>query len=99
MVSNAIFQLPRKADYRYLPWCTSTEPELGSIGRNETRANAASFDDIVLAGEFKDNDRSLVEGERIGKVKMIVTGKGLNFTFHSKRCACSTDQDGRKSAA
>ena len=26
VVSNAIFRLPRKADYTYLPWCTYTDP-------------------------------------------------------------------------
>ncbi|MCK5419277.1 MAG: FAD-dependent oxidoreductase, partial [Desulfobacterales bacterium] len=29
VVSNAIFRLPRKADYTYLPWCTFTDPPLG----------------------------------------------------------------------
>lgn len=34
VVSNAIFHLPRKADYTYLPWCTYTDPELASIRRD-----------------------------------------------------------------
>ena len=32
VVSNAIFHLPRKVDYTFLPWCTYTDPPLGSIG-------------------------------------------------------------------
>ena len=39
VVSNAIFHLPRKTDYTYLPWCTYTDPELASIGMNEKTAN------------------------------------------------------------
>ena len=39
IVSNAVFRLPRKTDYTYLPWCTFTDPPLGSIGMNETAAN------------------------------------------------------------
>ena len=35
VVSNAIFRLPRKADYTYMPWCTFTDPPLGNIGMNE----------------------------------------------------------------
>jgi pyruvate/2-oxoglutarate dehydrogenase complex dihydrolipoamide dehydrogenase (E3) component len=35
VISNAIFHLPRKVDYTFLPWCTYTSPELASIGLNE----------------------------------------------------------------
>lgn len=72
VVSNAVFHLPRKADYTYLPWCTYTDPELASIGMNERRAVEQGIDYEVWTEEFEDNDRSLAEEERIGKVKMIL---------------------------
>lgn len=72
VVSNAIFHLPRKVDYTYLPWCTYTEPELATIGMNEKQAKAAGIDYSVWIEEFKDNDRSLAEGEYAGKIKMIL---------------------------
>lgn len=72
VVSNAVFHLPRKADYAFLPWCTFTDPPLGSIGMNEKRARAAGIDYKVWTEEFKDNDRSLAEGETTGKIKMIL---------------------------
>ena len=72
VVSNAIFHLPRKADYTFLPWCTYTDPELASIGMNEKRAKASGIDYSVWTEEFKDNDRSLAEGEKVGKLKMIL---------------------------
>lgn len=72
VVSNAIFRLPRKADYTFLPWCTYTDPELASIGMNEKRAKQAGIEYSVFIEEFKDNDRSLAEGESIGKIKMIL---------------------------
>lgn len=75
VVSNAIFHLPRKTDYTYLPWCTYTDPELASIGVNEQRAKEKGIDYQVWTEEFKDNDRSLAEEERIGKVKMILDSK------------------------
>jgi len=75
VVSNAIFHLPRKADYTYLPWCTYTDPELASIGMNEKAAQAAGINCSVWTEEFKDNDRSLAEGEKIGKIKMILDEK------------------------
>ena len=43
VVSNAIFRLPRKADYTYLPWCTFTDPPLGNIGMNEKMAQEAGI--------------------------------------------------------
>jgi pyruvate/2-oxoglutarate dehydrogenase complex dihydrolipoamide dehydrogenase (E3) component len=73
--TNAIFHLPRKVDYTFLPWCTFTDPELASIGMNEKAAEAAGIDYAVWTEEFKDNDRSLAEGERVGKIKMILDGK------------------------
>ena len=75
VVSNAIFHLPRKVDYTYLPWCTYTDPELASIGMNEKAAQAAGINYAVWTEEFKDNDRSLAEGERVGKIKMILDQK------------------------
>ena len=75
VVSNAIFHLPRKTDYTYLPWCTYTDPELSSIGMNEKAAKAAGIDYSVWMEAFKDNDRSLAEGESIGRIKMILDEK------------------------
>ncbi|CAB1060987.1 Mercuric ion reductase (EC [Olavius sp. associated proteobacterium Delta 1] len=75
VVSNAIFRLPRKADYTFLPWCTYTDPPLGSIGMNEKGATEAGINYNVWTEEFKDNDRSLAEGETVGKIKMILDDK------------------------
>ena len=72
VISNAIFRLPRKVDYTFLPWCTYTDPPLGSIGMNEKRAKEAGIHYQVWTEEFKDNDRSLAEGEKVGKIKMIL---------------------------
>jgi len=75
VVSNAIFHLPRKADYTFLPWCTYTDPELASIGMNEKMAEAVGIEYSVWTEEFKDNDRSLAEGEGVGKIKMLLDEK------------------------
>lgn len=75
VVSNAIFHLPRKASYRYFPWCTYSSPELASIGMNEKRALQAGIDYSVYTEEFRANDRSLAEGEEVGRIKMILDPK------------------------
>ncbi|MBW1801045.1 MAG: FAD-dependent oxidoreductase [Deltaproteobacteria bacterium] len=72
VISNAIFHLPRKADYTFLPWCTYTDPELASVGMNEKRAKEAGIQYQLWTEEFADNDRSLAEGEKVGKIKMIL---------------------------
>jgi pyruvate/2-oxoglutarate dehydrogenase complex dihydrolipoamide dehydrogenase (E3) component len=75
VISNAIFHIPRKVDYTFLPWCTYTDPELASIGMNETAAAKAGIKYSVWTEEFRDNDRSLAEGEWIGRIKMILDEK------------------------
>ncbi len=75
VVSNAIFHIPRKTDYTLLPWCTYTHPELASIGMNEKTAKAAGIEYSVWSESFEDNDRSLAEGEKVGKIKMILDQK------------------------
>jgi len=75
VISNAIFHLPRKTDYTLLPWCTYTSPELASIGMNEKRAAAAGVKYSVWTEEFRNNDRSLAEGDETGMIKMLLDEK------------------------
>lgn len=72
VLSNAIFHLPRKADYTHVPWCTYTHPELASIGMNEKRAREAGIDYSVWSEEFQGNDRALAEGESAGRIKLLL---------------------------
>ena len=75
VVSNAVFRLPRNPDYTYLPWCTYTDPELASIGMNEKTAKASGVEYSIIVEEFKNNDRSLAEAEKTGKIKMLLNEK------------------------
>jgi pyruvate/2-oxoglutarate dehydrogenase complex dihydrolipoamide dehydrogenase (E3) component len=59
VTSNAIFRLPRRVDYTWLPWVTYTDPELASIGMNETAAKKAGLKYTLYTETFRDNDRSL----------------------------------------
>lgn len=74
VVANAVFRLPRKTDYTFMPWCTYTDPELASIGMNEKRAVAAGIDYSVWTEEFSANDRAQTEGSTRGKIKMLLDG-------------------------
>jgi len=75
VLRNAVFHLPKKADYTHVPWCTYTHPELASIGMNEKRAKEAGIDYSVWSEEFKDNDRGLAEGEGVGRIKLLLDRK------------------------
>ena len=75
VVSNAVFHIPRKASYTFMPWCTYSDPELASIGMNEKRARNAGIPFKVWTESFKDNDRSLAEGEVKGKLKLLLDNK------------------------
>jgi pyruvate/2-oxoglutarate dehydrogenase complex dihydrolipoamide dehydrogenase (E3) component len=75
VLSNAVFHFPRKVSYTYLPWVTYTDPELASIGMNEKSAKAAGISYSVWSEPFENNDRSLAEGERLGKIKMLLDEK------------------------
>ncbi|MBN2333884.1 MAG: FAD-dependent oxidoreductase [Deltaproteobacteria bacterium] len=75
VVSNAIFHLPRKADYTWMPWCTYADPELAGIGMNEKAAAAAGINYTVWRESFADNDRSIAEGNPTGGIKMLLDEK------------------------
>lgn len=75
VVSNAVLRLPRKASYTFFPWCTYSSPELASIGMNEMRAEEAGVEYSVHSEDFKANDRSLAEGEEVGRIKLILDRK------------------------
>lgn len=75
VISNAIFRLPRKVDYTWLPWCTYTEPELASVGMCEKVAKENGIEYTVWEEHFSDNDRARAEGEVGGKIKLLLDRK------------------------
>ncbi|WP_319780214.1 mercuric reductase [Maridesulfovibrio sp.] len=76
VISNAVFHLPRKADYTWLPWCTYTDPELASVGMNEKAAHKAGLKYKTVIEEFSTCDRALTEGEGRGLIKLLLNEKG-----------------------
>lgn len=75
VVSNAVFHLPRKADYTWLPRCTYTDPELAGIGLNETQAREQGGQVRVIKERFADNDRAVAHGSTHGMLKLVL-GEG-----------------------
>ncbi len=78
--SNVVLEiatgLPTKVDWRALPWCTYTEPEVAQIGMTEDQARKTHGDAITVVREtFDHNDRAVAEGEAAGHMKLVLKGK------------------------
>jgi pyruvate/2-oxoglutarate dehydrogenase complex dihydrolipoamide dehydrogenase (E3) component len=72
VVTNAVFHLPRKVDYTWMPACTYTDPEFANLGLNERQARQQNLEYTLWTEEFADNDRSLAEEEREGRIKLLL---------------------------
>ena len=74
---NALFSPFKsfRADYRVIPWCTFTDPEVARVGLSEAEATAQGLDFEVTRFELKDLDRAIAEGAEEGWVK-VVTPRG-----------------------
>ena len=74
---NALFSPFKsfRADYRVIPWCTFTDPEVARVGLSETEAIEQNIDFEVTRYELKELDRAIAEGEEDGWIK-VITPKG-----------------------
>jgi dihydrolipoamide dehydrogenase len=70
---NALFSPFRKfkADYRVIPWCTFTDPEVARVGINEQEAREKKIEYTVSKYGIDDLDRAIAEGEAHGFVKVL----------------------------
>ncbi|MEX0430724.1 dihydrolipoyl dehydrogenase family protein [Spiribacter insolitus] len=72
VISNAIFRLPRKANYAVVPWVTYTDPELAQVGMTTTAADAAGLDYERATFPLADVDRAIAEGETTGELRLLI---------------------------
>ena len=68
--------IPTKVDWKALPWCTYTEPEVAQIGMTESDARKQFGDKITVVKEaFADNERAIAEDATKGHLKVVLKGK------------------------
>lgn len=72
VIANVVFKLPKKADYRVVPWVTYTAPELAHVGLTESTAREHGYTVQVARFRFADVDRALAEGTTGGLLKLVV---------------------------
>jgi pyruvate/2-oxoglutarate dehydrogenase complex dihydrolipoamide dehydrogenase (E3) component len=75
VLRNALFPGRMKADYRVVPWCTYTDPELARVGLSETDAKNRNIAHDVFRYDLKDLDRAICDSADTGLVK-VITKKG-----------------------
>ncbi|HEX8906027.1 MAG TPA: mercuric reductase [Longimicrobiaceae bacterium] len=74
---NALFPLRRKVDYRVVPWCTYTEPEVARVGMTEAEARGEWGGKAgVFRYDHESLDRALCDGEPEGLTKLVLDPKG-----------------------
>ena len=70
--------IPTKVDWKALPWCTYTEPEVAQIGLTEGEAREKHGDKVTVVTEhFADNERAIAEASTQGHLKVIFKGKKI----------------------
>ncbi len=75
---NALFSPLKKfrVDYRVIPWCTFTDPEVARVGLSETEAKSQNVPYEVTTYGIDDLDRAIADSEDHGFVKVLtVPGK------------------------
>jgi len=74
---NGLFQGFKKfkVDYSVIPWCTYTDPEVATVGKNELICEEEGLSYDVTKYQLDDLDRAIAEGATYGFVK-VLTKKG-----------------------
>ena len=70
---NALFSPFKKfrVDYRVIPWCTFTDPEIAQVGLNEKAAKEKGIPYEVTRYGIDDLDRAIADSEDHGVVKIL----------------------------
>lgn len=70
---NALFSPFKKfkVDYRVIPWCTFTDPEVAQVGLNEKAAKEKGIPYEVTRYGIDDLDRAIADSEGHGVVKVL----------------------------
>ncbi|MFQ5451435.1 MAG: dihydrolipoyl dehydrogenase [Nitrospinaceae bacterium] len=70
---NALFSPFKKfkVDYRVIPWCTFTDPEVAHVGLNEKEAREKGISYEVTRYGIDELDRAIADSEDLGMVKVL----------------------------
>lgn len=77
ILRNALFPGKSKINYRIVPWCTFTEPEVARVGLNESEAKQKNVPHDLYSYSLGDLDRAVCDREPEGFIK-VLTQKGTD---------------------
>lgn len=70
VIQNALFYGRKRASALVIPWCTYTDPEVAHVGMYEAEARAKGHDVQTITIEMADVDRSVLDDEAEGFVRV-----------------------------
>lgn len=74
-VRNALVPVAKKkVDYRVVPWCTFTDPEVARVGQTPDEARKQHKLMRVVKFPWAHIDRAQTEGETTGFIKLVLAG-------------------------
>jgi pyruvate/2-oxoglutarate dehydrogenase complex dihydrolipoamide dehydrogenase (E3) component len=71
IIQNALLPFKTRIDYRVIPWCTFSAPELARVGLNELEATEQSIPCRVIKVPFAGIDRAVCEDDTRGFLKVL----------------------------
>src|SRR6266566_4545919 len=75
-VRNALVPIgKKKVDYRVVPWCTFTDPEVARVGLTPEEAGKQHKQVRVVKFPWAGIDRAQTESETVGFIKLVLVGK------------------------
>ena len=75
VAAEAIAGIGHPMDYKVVPACTYTHPEVASVGLSEKKARDAGYDVQIGRFPFQANGRALTHGDAEGLVKIVADKK------------------------
>ena len=75
-VRNALIPIvKKKVDYRVVPWCIFTDPEVARVGLNSDKAENHHKETRIVTFPVAEIDRAQAENATTGFIKLILAGK------------------------
>jgi dihydrolipoamide dehydrogenase len=76
VVRNALVPVgKKKVDYRVVPWCIFTDPEVAHVGLTPTEGERQHKQVRIVKFPWAEIDRAQAENETTGFIKLVLSGK------------------------
>lgn len=81
-LANIVFRVPRKTNYRVVPWAVYTDPEVAAVGLTQAEAEAQGIKYEVARFPMADVDRAITDKAEAGFANILVSrGRVLGATL------------------